>query len=103
MYYLSLCGWNGVYVELVTSSRKEEKKSSPALAPANIFYLFKLKLDELEGRTVKSLCINKSPTRNQTALPLMKHLSIEQHTFKIQTQPSSQCSKEVKGHMENEV
>ena len=55
--------------------RRGEKFSF--LAPANIFNHCKLKLEtELEGRTVKSLFINESPTRSQKAFPLMKDFNI---------------------------
>lgn len=89
------CGWNDVYGDLMTSKRKEWKKSSSTLAPANIFNHFKLQLEtQLEGSTVKSLFINKSAPQSSTAFHLMEDC----HTGRTHIQTITQPSREAKGH-----
>ena len=99
-----LCGWKDVYGELAIPIEKKGVKGFSILAPANIFNHLKLKLRlELEGRTVKKLLYKQKPHQELDSISREEGLQYWMAMLKTITQPSSQCSKEVKGHTQNEM
>lgn len=99
-----LCGRKDVFDELAIPIEKKGAKGFSFLPPANIFNHLKLKLRlELEGRTVKKPLYKQKPHQELDSIFWEEGLQYWMTMLKTITQPSSQCSKEVKDHTENEM